>query len=322
MTILFAGGELSAFVASDLANVTEVTTTALRDTTFSRSAISVNGNIAYAEGAYVASATTAWFHCEINIGANSANGPLLVFYNSSGTAVFRLNVPNFNVMQMQYWNGSAWTDIGTSYTFPTSTRFTIDIKIICGASGSASLYTAGSLIGTASATMTAVTNIAKVRLYSNSSFTAAGYSQIIAADEPTVGWRLATLAPSANGANTTWTNDYTAVDEATTVDDADFITSSTAAEVETYAATDAPSGTGMGVKAVVVTARAKIGATGPQNLQMAVRSAGTNYFSSNVTGLGAGFAGVQAVFALDPATAAAWTLANCNSAEIGVKSIA
>lgn len=322
MTILFAGGELTSFVPTDTTNVTESTTAAQRDTVYSRSAVSVNGITAYAEGTYISSATTAWFHAELYIGANSNNGPLLVFYNSAGTAVFRLNVPNFNVMQMQYWNGSAWTDIGASYTFPTSTRFAIDIKIVCGSSGSASLYVTGTQVSTATATMTSVTNIAKVRLYSNSSFTAVSYSQCVAADESTVGWKLATLAPSANGANTAWTNDFAAVDEPATMDDTDFITSSVAGDVETFVATDAPTGTGLGVKALVVTARAKIGATGPQNLQMAVRSGGANYFTGNVPGLAAGFNGVLGVFNTDPATSATWTPANLNSAEIGVKSIA
>jgi hypothetical protein len=318
MTILFAGGELSAFSASDFTNVTEATASTGRDTTYTRSAIVITNPAAWIETPVFASATTLWVHAEWQTGSASVSGVPITFYNSVGTAVFRLNGTAGPVLQMQYWNGSTWTNIGTSFGYTSATRYTIDIKLVCGSSGSAELYVSGSLISSASATMTAVTNVNKLRL--SNTISSSYWTQIIAADESTVGWKLATLAPTADGANTTWTGTYADVDEATTVSDTDFISSANADEVETFTASDA-SGAGFTVKALVVAARARSG-SGPQNIQMAVRSAGANYFSSSVANIGAGYAGLQAVFSTDPATGSAWTLANANSAEIGVKSVA
>lgn len=322
MTVLFAGSELTSFLPSDPALVLDNTaTTAARDTAYSRAALSISQSTSYADGTLTASATTCWWHGEVYIGASSASQALITLFNSSAVAVFRLYVSASSTLQMQYWNGSAWTNIGATWVYSGSTRYTFDMKVVCGSSGVAEFYVGGTLITSGTATMTSVTNIAKMRLSSNSS-SLTYYSQVIAADESTIGWKLPTLAPTGNSAtNTAWTGDYTGVDEAV-LDDVDTITSASAGGVETFTMSDAPTLSGYAVKAVVVSMRARNAATGPQNIQAAVRSAAANYFSGTLTGIGTGYAPLLAVFATDPATSAAWTLANANAAELGVKSVA
>jgi hypothetical protein len=189
------------------------------------------------------------------------------------------------------------------------------------------MYVSGTLqaSGAGAANMSNCNNIAKVQpRIETSSGNTNNWSQIICADEPTVGWKLAERHPTGNSAtNTAWTNDFAAVDEATTVDDTDFITSSAAGDIETYTGNAAANPAGLAVKALAVCARLKVPATGPQNCQAALRIGGTNYFSANLTGLTSGFGPAVALFATDPSTSAAWaSIAAANAAEFGLKSAA
>lgn len=146
-------------------------------------------------------------------------------------------------------------------------------------------------------------------------------SEIIIADEDTRGMRLVSLAPTGNGANTAFNGAFGDVDE-TGTDDTDYITSAAANDIETYTAGDIAAGlAGYDVLALAVVARAKIGLTGPQNLQGALRISSTNYFSSNVSGINLAYNSVMAIWTQDPATVANWTQASVNGLEFGLKSI-
>jgi hypothetical protein len=143
---------------------------------------------------------------------------------------------------------------------------------------------------------------------------------MIVQDQSTIGFVLGTCVPSGAGSTSAWTGAYTDIDEAVT-SDADFISSGTANQVSTFAQTAIPTLTGYVVRAVCVSARAKRGSSGPQNIRMALRSAGTNYFSGSDISLGLGYAPVQTIWATDPATSAAWVNTAISSLEPGVKSI-
>ena len=74
------------------------------------------------------------------------------------------------------------------------------------------------------------------------------------------------------------------------------------------------------VVAVGVSPRAKRGASGPQNLHMALRSNGTNYYRSTIA-QDVSYTANVAIWETDPATAAAWVNTAAALVQAGVKSI-
>lgn len=148
-------------------------------------------------------------------------------------------------------------------------------------------------------------------------------SQVILADESTLGWKLATLNPSGNGVNTQWTGDYTDVDEFV-YDDTDFIEALTTGLIETSAMSDLSALLGsFNVKALAFATRAENDSGSSINdIQAALRISGTNYFSAN---LGLPKDGtdhsVQTIFATNPATSGSWSQSVVNALEAGLKSV-
>lgn len=148
-------------------------------------------------------------------------------------------------------------------------------------------------------------------------------SQVIVADESTVGWKLATLSPTGNGSNTAWTNDFAAVDEFI-FDNTDFIETNTVGNLETYTTSGINAAfSTYNVKAVTVAARASNDSgSAVADLQFVVRTSGTNYTSPNAGLVKDGTEqSKQYVWNTNPNTASAWTQAQVNAAEIGVKSV-
>lgn len=148
-------------------------------------------------------------------------------------------------------------------------------------------------------------------------------SQVIIADESTIGWKLHTLPPTGNGANTAWTNDYLNVDEFV-YDNTDFIETNSVGVLETYTTggINAAYST-YNVKAVAVAARmSNDSGSAVADVQMAVRTGGSNYTSPNtsLTKDGNEYSR-QYVWNANPNTSGAWTQSQVNAAEIGVKSV-
>lgn len=149
-------------------------------------------------------------------------------------------------------------------------------------------------------------------------------SQVIIASENTIGWKLQTNYPNSNSAtNTAWTNDYTAVDEFA-YDSGDYIETNSTGQVETYGATDINAAYATyNVKALVIATRASNDSgSAVADIQGALRVSATNYFSANLSlTKDSAEHSVQAIFETNPNTAAAWSQAAVNAAEIGLKSV-
>ena len=136
---------------------------------------------------------------------------------------------------------------------------------------------------------------------------------------------IAGLVPNGAGYSTQWTpsagSNYACVDEVPP-SDADYVYTNTVGNVDTYALSDLP-GTAVAVKAVQVQTRArKEGVASPQNLDLAVRTTGGDYFSADKA-LTTSFAPhLWNLWELNPGTAAAWTVSEVNAMEAGVKAAA
>lgn len=328
MTILFGGGEMGAFTPSD-SNVMEYTSGAPYDTSFARCALRAHGNTAYGESPAWSGVADIWVHFDIVHGGMGATAqPSLVLVDGSGVERFRVASSSASspaALHLQYNIGAGWVDFGTPIAVALSdTRQTVDVHIVMNsASGSGSLYLSGTprIEGTG-VNLSTVTSVTKLRCYGSTPVITNTqlFSQVVAATVSTVGWRETTVPPTGAGFSTAFIGGFSEVDEIV-YSDADFINSDTAAQVELFThSTTIP--TGYTVRAVVVTARAKRGASGPQKLRLCVRSAGTTYDNGADLTLGTGYGSFAAVWETDPATSAAFTASSITNLQFGVKSIA
>ncbi|CDO36063.1 hypothetical protein [Novosphingobium sp. KN65.2] len=254
--------------------------------------------------------TTFWMAFYVYRGNTWQSGSVgLELYNSSGTPVFRIYHTSNDVAQAQYWNGSSWVNIGSSYTVSGNPLLRFDFKIVCGASGSFEWYINSSIYTSGSASMTSVTNIDEWRVRWAGGTGRWHVSECIWGDEATIGHRYCIAAPTGDGFYTAGSGSYTDVDESTTNDgDATTLTNNGDAETYTHSAMTLPSGT---VKLVQVSARVRSAATGAQNVKARLRKSSTNYDqASNYAGIGAGYTAYRARWTTDPATGSAWTQAN------------
>jgi hypothetical protein len=133
--------------------------------------------------------------------------------------------------------------------------------------------------------------------------------------------RVYTTVPSGAGASTQWTpsagTNFGAVDDIP-YSAADYVSTSTSGNRDTYAMGDVLSGIGT-VYAVRTTAIAKKSDAGVASLKVVDRSGGTNYYGPT-TALNAGDTSVPgAIRTVDPATSAAWTVSGVNALEAGVE---
>lgn len=324
MTVLFMGGELAAFTPSDSA-VLETATS--YDASFSRGSIHCPRSTNYAEASPSAAGANIWIHFDIQSDAISSGTQTARFlwYDSSGNERIRIRYGGgtTNELIVDYWNGASYTSLTAVSLDMQSARQTIDLNVVCNsATGSINLYVAGTnRLNSGSINLSSVTDLKKFRFYGATVSTLqvdTWVSQVIVADEPTIGWRLISRYPSAAGATSSWGGAYSDVDELI-LSDADFIYSASANQVSTFTQTGNAI-SGYVVRAVCVSARAKKGASGPANLQLALRASGTDYYSSS-NALTVGYTPVQNIWEQNPATTADWLAASIDALQPGVKSI-
>lgn len=322
MTILFMGGEMGAFVPSG-GGVREIASN--YDSTFARGALEADGavtdpSLVYAETAKWTPETEGYLHFYL-VGNNSqATHNVVTFWDNSDTQIFRLRTTAIlggYTFTLQYLNASAaWVTAGT---FSTTASAHFDIYWNIGASGGLAMWSAGTkVIDLTGTDISHLSGVEYVRLHG---WGVGGfYSQVVVTDasEPTIGGRLKTIPLTGAGATSDFTGTYTSIDELA-YDDADFIFSGTADQVSLFShSSTIPDG--YVLRAVGVTARAKRGAGGPQNMQLAVRASGANAFSSTIA-LDVGYTANCAVWETNPTTAVAWVNGDLAALQVGAKSI-
>lgn len=275
-----------------------------------------------------ASLTDAWFHFDyFNFdGGGGANGVLVEFLNSAGTPVVRIIQPLTTTMRVDYWDGAAWVN-GTVSGQPGAIQLlkTYDLHIVCGGAGSIQFVVDQSSQFTMNGLNAAVNNIAFIKLYGGALTNSARFSQFLVSDVSTVGAKVASLIPNANGANVAWANDYTKIVESG-FDDATIINSASTGDKESYGCTDATIPASYSVSSLWFNVRARMGAAAPTNIKPLVRIGGVDYAGAyNIANLNNGtYEPGLAAFSLDPSTAAAWAsnLTNVNGAELGFQAAA
>lgn len=322
MSIVFAGPEIGCFTANDSASY-ESTSGTRYDSAYARCSMFSDGNSSAKVSPVFASTTEGY----INVGwyrSNTSGASVLRTYTSGGVAAFRLYYDEPDI-KIQYWNGSAWVDATGTATVASAVLQlqTIAFKVN-NASGYLRLYsgTGSLLLDSGTLNLASIANIAQLDLPGAFSSADQDHCEIVVSDVNTniIGCRLGTLYINGAGATNGMTSgDYTSVDE-TTYSLADFLSSAAADQVFVGACNDFDPGAGT-ILALGVGALARNdGGGGPQNLQLAVRTGGTTYFSSTKS-LGVGYSANVAIWETNPNTGVAWVAADMAAVQIGVKSI-
>lgn len=134
------------------------------------------------------------------------------------------------------------------------------------------------------------------------------------------------LVPNGNGDSSQFvgsdgnsTDNYLLVDEAVSNGDTDYVESATSGNKDLYQMANLPTlPSGSTIQRVIVETRARELTAGGDQLQIGVKSGGTESWSSGIV-LSTSFARQIAEFLVDPSTSAAWTESNVNSIQVGQK---
>lgn len=333
---------MDVFAANDLAGFstiggspTETTTAGLYDSTYTDRAIQLLNAATVRSARFInpttganVSLTSGWAHFELSyfVNTNGSSNGCCYLVNSSGTRVVRIFADDSGNLRLDYWNGSSWVTGASTYAVGESTLAEIDLNFVCGASGSLELYVDQASALTVSGLNAAVDNAAYIEFADFNTIINAEVrvSQVLVTEETTIGAKVSSLIPNANGANTAWSGDYTAIVE-TGYDDTDYIESTSAGEKESYGASNItnPYATGV-ISSVWFAARAKLGAASPTNIKALVRSNSTDYPAGyNFPNLNSSsFEPSTTAFTTDPDTGVGWTLSGINAAEVGFQSAA
>ena len=330
MAILFAGGEAEGFKMNGVNVLTGTTTSGRYDPTRSRGAVEVLLTDR-ASVDLVVGETEIWVHAAIafnRAGAGDTNPFIVLIDSATGREVVRVfKNAGLNVC-FSYWNGAAYQTVVGSFTVTEEQVYVFDLHLLIADTGGEIAVYVDQVLSASFSGDTLHSGFSQIdQVVFASDNTAGGIagcflSQVVIADEDTRGMSVRTLEVSGAGATNGWTDgDRTDIDEALTINDADRMTSDTADQVATFALGNHDI-TGYDVLGVSVVMRGKKAASGPQNMQAAVRVDGTDYFSGNLNEIEADLYGPQwNIWTLSPDTSSDWTQAELDALEAGMKSI-
>lgn len=134
--------------------------------------------------------------------------------------------------------------------------------------------------------------------------------------------RTGGLFPDGVGNSSDWApsagNNWENVEETTPDDDSTYNESDTVNDIDTYTMQDVPSGT-TAIVAVAVTVRIRKTDANSRTVAAVLRIGGTDYVHATAKGVPGGYAYLQWVWTLSPATGVAFTAAEVNGLEAGIK---
>lgn len=129
------------------------------------------------------------------------------------------------------------------------------------------------------------------------------------------------VASSGNGSNTDWSpstgSDHGALVDEATPNTSDYVSSDTSGEIDTY--NFAALGVTGTVKALQTCLYVSAQVGGVRELASVSRIGGVNYADANEVTLGADWTYLRTIKTVSPATSSAWTVAEIDGAEFGVK---
>lgn len=323
MTILFAASELAGLTPSD-SSVVEDSGSGTFYTPYSRAAVRLGSTAGYAFTPRLGAQSLWWQHWAVVDVTGFGNGVYSEWLNNAGISMIKMQSDG-SIYNFTFWNGSTYAATAGGISINAGALNQYDIKITAGSGFK--VYVAGtlrydSIIDGGVASMPAVTDIASFRKHCVVNFSSNSWVSevIITNSEPTVGWRLLSDGAFAAGGVNSFSGSYANVNEIV-LDDTNYVNSTTAGDVSTYAY-PAPAVTSFSIKAVVLGFRAKTDSGGPQNMLGVARIGGTNYTKTIAPALDVGYLGSNVIYATNPATGVAWLPGDLSSTELGMQSAA
>jgi hypothetical protein len=299
----FAGNSLAAFGRTST-SIVEVTTAGRFDSSVVSSAINVVSG--FIVSAPFSATGTIYVRTDIYV-AGGANGDQAILLMNGAANAYRVAQVAGIAWRCQYWDGSAWVDVGGSVSITPylGSRITMMLKVVMGTSmelflGGVSVISGSGMSGAASA-------VTQSRHQTNV------FSQVMIADYDIRDSKFATSALNGvSASNTDGSGAVSAINE-TVLDDstAAFVSTTGHKRGFTHAGITVPGG--YIIAAAVISARGR--ATGSiTDGKLGIRSGGTNYSGSSL-GYNAGYEPRQRIIEDDPATATQFTQADFNAAE-------
>lgn len=318
-TRYFAGNSLAAFKRTT-STIVENATAGRFNATYVSQCFTVPADAAiYAESTTFSATGIIYYRLDhFFVGtATSGVGPAL--YNLT-TGVVRIIQSSASTYQVQYWNGSAWTNTGSTFTLTSGVLNTVQIKVDLTV-GAFELWVAGTSVASGSGWTGYGTTVTNVRLYTtNLSGSPSGsfYSQVMVADYDLRDSHLMTVALNGDSAsNTAGAGAYTTIQETTLDESTAVIHSAAGKRGQTHATYTLPSG--LVIASVVLNARGRVSGGVVTDGKLGLRQGGVNY-SSAALALTAGYEPRTAFWDTNPA-GGAWSAATLNTAETYVEAI-
>ena len=328
MPVLFAATELMDFVLTgNPSNLFAQTNSSYYLAANSRAGAQVGSgveDVTFVEGAFTSTADI-WVHFVVGWVTAVGTQRLVKLY-SGGTNRLAFRFDGNGAIELSKWNGTAWVILGTSATnslITTATPYVIDMHLTIGNPGRATIYFNGSPMVSSAAydlTWSGVTGYDKIRFCSQHGSFQIVYSEVIVADFNTLNSKVVSRVPDANGTYTAWagtTGTFADIDDA--AGGTDFITGAADGDRESWTHTNFPAlAANESIVYVGMGASALRDAAGPQSFNMFTRISTTDYDKANET-VSVGYTGFQQGWLVSPATSAAWTIAELDAAEFGVR---
>lgn len=279
------------------------------------------------------SATDLWVHFNVywylDRSPNASESTKSMFrLMAGGVQRIRVTPNNSDSMLLEAWNGSSWTLL-TSYSQSNmnynSGRHTFDVHATVAVNGTITVYRDNTIIlnvtnydttfgGTVSAFDEVRWGCPNVG-FNSVTF----YSEMIGADWNTIGSKLVSKGPDANGTYSDWTNDdFTVVDDIGL--DGNYATSDAANQRVDWSMGSFPTPTANEqIVSVEINAMINRDNTGPQNANFFIRQGGTDY-DANDKSVNDVQAPIKERYELNPATSTLWTDTALNSSTYGIRS--
>jgi hypothetical protein len=327
--VLFAAAEFEDYDLASGAFAKE--TTSYIDSAYSRCAVGLGfDTTSYLQGNFSTPVSSFWFTCRTGSYNTTAGYVPFTFLDGSNDRL-RLKVGStagsgaYSSLQLYRWDGTSETLIGSlANAYYTSTQ-RFDFKVVYSSTGSVEVYRSGTLFGTitgdlvGSSGSTTLTGV-KLKSAASSGVTLTAYSEVVAATGSTLGMRVKTLTPNANGDLTGWTGTFGNIDEITP-SDTDVINSATAAQEWSCNMTGMPTGSsGQKVRAVRFACEAAKGDTGPSAIALGVRTGGSTSYQSNQACSLAYATHRTSLMETNPVTGQPWTTTELDAIQMSFRS--
>lgn len=253
-------------------------------------------------------------------------GGVLYLYDSSGHPWVRINSPTNGDIQLQYNSGTGaspvWSNLGTAITVGLGGVLNLSVGIDAGGVHSVMFAVGGTAHFVGTFTNAGLVSLDYLVIVNTDPGGGMYLSEVAAAqDMGLVGAHLKTMRATGAGSNSAWTGAYTDVNEVVT-SDANYNVSTASGQKQSYAMTDISLPPQYTVASVVhkIRARNDGGVSSTQNVQSLARSGGTDYNSSNLSGIASAYGQLTKRYDVDPATGTAWTQTAVNALELGFES--